>query len=501
VGPTAPATVSDQPSDCKGLMVPPQPIFRASPPSRPSVPPSVPSPDRGPEWLDDESGLYLAELAATLASHGGGPLSADLALDLLLNEVVEQACLATNATGAAIALARDREMVCRATTGVNAPGLGVRLNTSSGLSGACFRTREAQLCDDTENDPRVDAAACRELDVRSILVVPVLHDEELLGVFEIFSTQPAAFGERDIRVMQSLSRRIVENLRHAQAKPAAPLEIRPLRATVAAVHPEAEFASPGILFGGPEPPATRTHRRDYWTGILIAIVVMLALLLGWMVGRAGRQRTATLAAEQAIASSPEQETLSMPQATPTPDPAVAATQPPPQKEAVDSPVSHPSSTPSKKAGTTGSSTGGLAVYENGKLIYKMPPAEKLHDSGTELAGLRSDETAEKTGNEAPAGNNPVAVSTETAWAHLALRVEPDYPEQARQQHLQGPVVLKALVGKDGGIRKLKVISGKTQLATAATAAVRQWRFKPYRQGGQLREFETRITVNFTLPQN
>jgi TonB family protein len=63
------------------------------------------------------------------------------------------------------------------------------------------------------------------------------------------------------------------------------------------------------------------------------------------------------------------------------------------------------------------------------------------------------------------------------------------------------VVLKALVGKDGGIRKLKVISGATQLATAATAAVRQWRFKPYRQDGQLREFETRITVNFTLPQN
>jgi GAF domain-containing protein len=171
-------------------------------------------------------------------------LSADLALDLLLNEVVEQACLATNASGAAIALARDREMVCRATTGVNAPGLGVRLNTSSGLSGACFRTREAQLCDDTENDPRVDATACRELDVRSILVVPVLHDEELLGVFEIFSTQLTAFGERDIRLMQGLSRRIVENLRYAEAKPAAPVEIRPLRATVAAVHPE-EFSSGG----------------------------------------------------------------------------------------------------------------------------------------------------------------------------------------------------------------------------------------------------------------
>ena len=499
MGPTAPATVSDQPSDCKGLLVPPQPIFRPnpSPPSRPSVPP-ISSTDRGPEWLDDESGLYLAELAATLASHGGGAMSADLALDLLLNEVVEQACLATNASGAAIALARDREMVCRATTGVNAPGLGVRLNTSSGLSGACFRTREAQLCDDTENDPRVDAAACRELDVRSILVVPVLHDQELLGVFEIFSTQLAAFGQRDIQIMEGLTRRIVENLCHAEAKPAAPVEIRPLRATVAAVHPEAEFASPGILFGGPEPPVTSIRRRDYWTGILIGIVVMLALLLGWMVGRVGRQRTASLAGDQAIATSAEQEIATTPQAMPTPDPTVVSAQPPLQKEAVDAPAANPFSTPSKKAGAA---PGGLTVYKNGKLIYTMPPTQKSHDAGTELAGLRSDDAAEKTDNEARAGNDPVAVSTETAWAHLALRVEPDYPERARQQRLQGPVVLKALVGKDGGIRKLKVISGDTQLATAATAAVRQWRFKPYRQDGQLREFETRITVNFTLPQN
>ena len=128
--------------------------------------------------------MFLSYLAATLSSTGGGALSADLALDLVLNEVVEQTRLATNATGAAIALARDGEIICRATTGANAPDLGVRLDADSGLSGACVQTRQWQRCDDSETDPRVDAALCRRLGVRSILVFPVVKREKLLGVVE-----------------------------------------------------------------------------------------------------------------------------------------------------------------------------------------------------------------------------------------------------------------------------------------------------------------------------
>jgi hypothetical protein len=51
-------------------------------------------------------------------------LSAGLALDVVLNEIVEQACAVTSATGAAIILERDGEMVCRASSGVTAPELG-----------------------------------------------------------------------------------------------------------------------------------------------------------------------------------------------------------------------------------------------------------------------------------------------------------------------------------------------------------------------------------------
>jgi protein TonB len=80
-----------------------------------------------------------------------------------------------------------------------------------------------------------------------------------------------------------------------------------------------------------------------------------------------------------------------------------------------------------------------------------------------------------------------------------LRVEPDYPEPARVQHIEGPVVLEARVGKDGTVEKLSTVSGDPRLATAATDAVRQWRFKPFFRNGSPEEFQTRITVDFRLP--
>jgi hypothetical protein len=77
----------------------------------------------------------LADLATRFSAQSGGglspELSADLALEIVLNEIVEQACLATGATGAAIVLEREGEMVCRASSGSTAPELGSRLDISS----------------------------------------------------------------------------------------------------------------------------------------------------------------------------------------------------------------------------------------------------------------------------------------------------------------------------------------------------------------------------------
>src|SRR5215469_10446599 len=160
------------------------------------------------------SDAELRTLTDTLAANGGGSSSKDLALDLVLNQIVEQSCLATGATGAAIALLRDGEMVCRATTGGNAPDLGVRLD-NAGFSAECLRIGTLQRCDDTETDPRVDAVACRLLGVRSILVVPLWYWGEFMGIFEIFSPRPNAFGERDEQTLQALAYRIVRQAKQA----------------------------------------------------------------------------------------------------------------------------------------------------------------------------------------------------------------------------------------------------------------------------------------------
>lgn len=77
-------------------------------------------------------------------------------------------------------------------------------------------------------------------------------------------------------------------------------------------------------------------------------------------------------------------------------------------------------------------------------------------------------------------------------------VEPSYPTLAKQMKVQGSVVLQALIGKEGTIQDLQVLSGPQILSSAAREAVMQWRFKPYLQSGQPVETEAKITVNFTI---
>src|ERR1035438_3106658 len=96
--------------------------------------------------------------------------------------IAEKAQALTGATGAAIALCRGNEIVCRARTGRTAPDIGVRLQTDSGLSAECVRTGEVLLCNDAESNPRVDWASCRGMGVRSILVAPLRHFRRTLGV-------------------------------------------------------------------------------------------------------------------------------------------------------------------------------------------------------------------------------------------------------------------------------------------------------------------------------
>src|SRR5580693_2783534 len=485
-----------------------RPMSRPDPfaPPRPSDAPISLS---GKEGTELEDGLSLAELATALSAHGGGVLSADLALDLVLNEIVEHARLATGATAAAIALTRGDEIVCRATTGANAPDLGVRLDVDSGLSGACVKSKQWQRCDDSETDSRVDAEICRDLGVRSILVFPVVREEKLLGVFEIFSPRPNAFSDREIQTLQALSRSIVNNVDRAAdvLAPLIPIPSVPvLPSSGSEATAEAEIFDPSRVDPAQVDPvqvdpveldpkqfdhaqhdvalpvaetATVSHplRRDYGTTVLTLAVIAVALFLGWMMGYVRRPRAPVGTKARAAVNAKSQAV----QANPQQDAAATASAVVPDQPTSSSatPAAASEQSVSRQSGAA-LPTGGLVVYENGKVIYRTPSQNSSHSA-----------------KDTPGG--PVNVPSRVADEYLMLRVEPDYPESAREQHIEGPVVLEALVGKDGTVEKLSTVSGDSQLATAATDAVRQWRFKPFFRNGSPEQFQTQITVDFRLP--
>jgi protein TonB len=92
----------------------------------------------------------------------------------------------------------------------------------------------------------------------------------------------------------------------------------------------------------------------------------------------------------------------------------------------------------------------------------------------------------------------VRVSQGVTQGMVLHKVQPNYPPLARTARVQGSVVLAAVIGKDGTIQNLHVISGHPLLTQAALDAVRQWKYRPYILNGEPVEVDTQVTVNFTL---
>ncbi len=417
----------------------------------------------------------VKEVAKTLAAHGGGAASFELALDLVLNEMVEQARLVTGATGAAIALARAGEMVCRATTGGDAPDLGVRLETTSGLSGACLQTGTIQQCVDAETDPRVNAGASQRLGVRSILVLPLGEEKEPFGILEVFSSRPNAFGDRDINTLQVLARRVADNKKGADEISVARLSAgskshSSIETMDVPVDESVSRSEASDRIEGPSP-----KQNEILPAVLSVLVIVTAVLLGLALGwRAGSGRGTRRAGQ------PPAEVLPSATSSFVPDAA---------KEKTAAPLGAPATSPignllsaaeiRSAATPTDPPVGGLQVTQNGKVIYRLPPVEQV-----------------------ASGKGTVPEPSENLSAtRLMHRVEPEYPPEARAQHLQGAVKLDVQIGGAGTVQNIQVAEGDALLARAAVRAVRQWLYRPYIVDGHPVEMQTRITIRFTLPSN
>jgi hypothetical protein len=140
-------------------------------------------------------------------------------LDRAFQTLADRALRETGASSVAIGLLREGGVFCRATAGLPMTVVGDPINRETGLTGLAIRRQMSQWCTDTESDTRVDREVCRQLGVRSIIVVPVLVQDSVVGVFAIFSRDPDALSLADLNTVKNLSHWVSEAFRYTIRRP------------------------------------------------------------------------------------------------------------------------------------------------------------------------------------------------------------------------------------------------------------------------------------------
>jgi signal transduction histidine kinase/CheY-like chemotaxis protein/PAS domain-containing protein/HPt (histidine-containing phosphotransfer) domain-containing protein len=173
---------------------------------------------RAEEALQRETDRLAAVVAAQQEV-----ISAQGDLDAVLQVVALRSQQLVGAEGAVVEIMEGDEMVYRSASGTVSPHLGLRMPVASSLSGLCARCGEPLICEDTDIDPRVNAEACRRVGVASMVLVPLHHHGEVVGVLKGISAQRRAFGEADaatLRLMGGLIGAAMSNASELEARQA-----------------------------------------------------------------------------------------------------------------------------------------------------------------------------------------------------------------------------------------------------------------------------------------
>jgi len=441
-------------------------------------------------------------------------------LDVALKLIVEQACLATGATGAAIALAGKDEMICRATVGATAPAAGTRFEINRGITGACVSTQEIQRCEDALNDPRVDANTSRQLGMRSLILLPLLVQGKVAGVFELFSSRPRAFSDRDEQTLIALSSRVLQKLDKAAVR-TAPAPAVPIPIPSPSAPPEEVQELPAVESvpvvprpADPEPPPVRPFlaeptvmqppllevrdisdssaiiappRRDIVGIVLSAAIVVCSLLLVAVVAthpslrktRAGENPPAA----PAIASAANTEAQD----------AGVRNSPPATYVAPAASTDNSSAAPARQTAATRPQPralppGSLQVFEKGREVFRLMPDGSTQPTAPEQPSTASHKAA------------LVELTPEVVDRNVVYRVEPRYPQEAVALKIEGSVVLDVLIGPSGVVQSITPRSGDPLLVRAASDAVKQWRFRQQLVGGKPASMRAQVSLSFMMPR-
>ena len=409
-----------------------------------------------------------ADLSGAMRGQIGGQLDPNV-----LQAAAQWAASITGAQGAAIAVGDTSGMSCCASFG-NAPAMRTPVSSTSGLSGICLRTSKLVQCDDTETDPRVDAVACRKLELRSVLVVPVLVNGRLRALIEVFSSKPHAFEKHHREDLARMATSLAALLVDCDSKAVASVG-RAEKTSLPQVEGAAKLAEM------PASAVVPSFASAKATPVLITPPSAAAAEL-----RLGRTTAQVRTGAKAMAAS-------------------------------DAPVA-PSSITWRSFSRT-SKVGIVAVclvfllavlwYLFRRDYTSAPAALNAGTSGTQEKIAHAPAGPEITFDQsalsvtAPFEGGPrqdTGQSSQLTPGKLISRVEPSYPPSARDRGIGGSVVLTAVVSRTGAVENVKVVRGPEPLAEAATQAVRQWVYEPYRRNGEPVAVETTIVVKFTPPK-
>ena len=361
-------------------------------------------------------------------------------LGSVLTRVSQQAAEVTGAEGVAIAIGNATAMCCCASFG-DAPAVGVLVGPQSGLSGLCMRTLQLVQCDDAASDARIDPVARQQMNLRSVLIVPVIADGRLQAMLQAVSRRPRAFDAEHRELLCHMAERIATLLSDSdgdltKTKRSAPEDqaasngrggvvspvpnvlsfapaVRPLAAPRAAdVGQKSEPAARRAQAErsqrfGPRPFIWSDTTKKFAGLIAIAVVLVVGVFVFTSVGRRRAGTAVPAAADNSGKAAPGNVSDSAP----------------PE----------------------------ISIEQNSLAVG----FEQLPTGGVNAPQLTP--------------------------GRLLRRVEPVFPPALRG--ISGSVVLSARVEKDGSVTTVRVIRGPEELASPAIDAVRQWVYEPYRLGG------------------
>ena len=449
------------------------------------------------------------------------------------------------ASGVAIAIERGGGIVCCASAGETAPEVGTVLNIASGISGVCFRTGQSQYCHDARRDERVNYQSCHALGILSILISPVIMGERTVGLVEVFSPEEFFFDRNDIATLERIAALMAQLhertlLRPMVGQKAQVLPSRdvlpaiPMAMAVAAAasgSPAMETMTTAGASVVPAKPtdiastvllptidltqraqaqpvrvfssASRQRNRKRNTSVLLILAALVVLVGGGLATRTLLQRKSAanvvaIAQPVSISQSNSAKTLAAGSEIPVsmvPAGKVADKKPSSSISAADAQPK----VPAVKAAPPPQVVDLLASGANPREIPQRSAAAT--DVAAEAPSLgsvaMSGPPASLVSSLASVGPAPKLTRTPRVEAEVLIyKVAPSYPAMARSAHVEGEVLVRFTIAKDGSVKNPIIEKGHSMLRGAVLVAVQQWKYKPYTVDGEAREVQALVSVKF-----